>query len=59
MGRQFDLLPLQSIIVPAVLKFFSYPATYLEAQFGRDRHVTRIKQTMDVAAQEKAIARLV
>jgi hypothetical protein len=57
--RRLDFLTVHRIVVPAVLKLFSYAATDLEAKIGRYSYIARVEQAMNISAEEKTVLCLV
>src|SRR5690606_31910669 len=52
---QGDLLPVQRIVVPAVLDLFLDPPTDFEAQVRRNGHVSSVEPAVDVTSQQQAV----
>ena len=54
--RRDDLLPVQLVVVPAVLELLADAAADFEAEVGGDGDVAGVEEAVDVAAQEEAVA---
>lgn len=52
------LLPVKGVVVQAVAEFLADAPADLEAQLGRHRQITGVEEAVDIAVQEKRIARI-
>jgi hypothetical protein len=56
--RGKDGIPVQLVIVPPVFKLLLDASAHFETQIGRDGHITRIEQAMDVTPKQESVSGL-
>jgi hypothetical protein len=54
-GRGIYLVTMKRVVVPPVVELLLDAPAHLEAQIGRDGHIARIEQAVDVAPKQEAV----